>query len=447
MKDKLCQIGQYISDIDAFFFFAMLGFAFPLTIKTSLTGSGIISIYISQLIYILCGIYFFVQVFRERKIKDKIIMTYLLLCAWYVFVTIWRYLNGNAWYASLQVCFWTIIPVAIYILITMKKLDYKKICTGLYYAMSILNAVYFVYHIIIIGHLRSMFLGNINLIVFYSILGMYIYTFYYLQLNTNANKLLYIFNMEHSFFIILFSGSRAGVLVGVVSLFVLFILHMRNNRFVKSFVITVFTMLIIMVLSLTTNFCYSRDMFFRGTNLETVSKSIMVSIGKTDYSDQEIDNVMQNALDVENEQHLDELIQNASESGNAQDVLVLNDVGRIMMWENAVKEIKKSPLVATGVIGVYRSLNGNQLPHNIILEYWLTYGGIGILLWVILATEVLFDIFKKNWNEKKKLLYIVSYIIIAMTYSMVQPTMSNTFGPLLFWCGIGIFLTSKEKIL
>lgn len=447
MKDKLCQIGQYLSNIDAFFFFAMLGFAFPLTIKTSLTGSGIISIYISQLIYILCGIYFFIQVFRERKIKDKTIMTYLLLCAWYVFVTIWRYLNGNAWYASLQVCFWTIIPIAIYILISMKKLDYKKACTGLYYAMSILNALYFVYHIIIIGQLRSTFLGNINMIVFYSILGMYIYTFYYLQLNTNANKLLYVFNMEHSFFIILFSGSRAGVLVGVASIFVLFILHMRNNRFVKSFVITVFMMIIIMVLSLTTNFCWSRDMFFRGTNLGTVSESIMVSMGKTDLDAQRLSNVMQDASKVQNEQQLDSMIQSASESGNTQDVLALNDVGRIMMWKNAMEEIKKSPLVGTGVIGVYRSLNGNQLPHNVILEYWLTYGGIGVLLWVILAIEVLCDIFKRNWNEKKNLLYIVSYIIIAMAYSMVQPTMSNTFGPLLFWCGIGIFLTSKEKIL
>lgn len=416
--------------IEDIFFWVMLGFAFPVIFKTSLTHTGIIYVYISMLLYLFFGLFFLKVIIKTGKQEIKIIVSYLAICVWYAITLVYRYFTGGAWSASLQVCFWTIIPVTIYILMLMNVFDSKKVCARLYWAMTLLNFCSCIYCLIIVRSIRTDFLGNINMVVYFSVLGMFIYTFYYSNSNGRMNGLIYIFNMSYSVSVVLFSGSRAGVLTGVLALVLVVSLYIKNKKVMKSLGVVSLIMIIILFIALTTNFYGSKGLFFRGLNLGTISESLTSSK----------ENV------IADEHELNDLMEKASTSGNAEQVMVLNDIGRIMMWQNAVKEIKKAPLIGTGIVTVYRTSDGGQLPHNVILEYWLTYGGIGLLLWVVLAVQILYKVFKKCLSDRKRLLFILAYIATAMMYSMVEPTMTNTFGAFLFWCGVGIFSLTESGV-
>lgn len=427
--------------IEDIIFWAMIGFAFPLSIKTNLTNSGIINVYVTMFLYVFIGVFFLKTIIKKGKQEIKIVINYLALCVWYIITLFYRYFTGGAWSASLLICFWTIIPVTIYILMLVQALDCKKVCVRLYWAMTLLNFFSCIYSFLIVKSLRTDFLGNINMVVYYSVLGMFIYTFCYLKSDGKINRLVYIFNMSYSISVVLFSGSRAGVLTGAFTVIMLIVIYAKNKKVMKSLGVVSLIAIVLLFLSLGTNFYWSRDMLFRGLNLRTLSESVDISKkdGKTEQEGGKTE--QEKITDVK----LNQLIEEASVSGNTEQVMVLNDVGRIMMWENAIKEVKKAPLMGTGTVAVYRTAEGGQLPHNVILEYWLAYGGVGFLLWIILAFQVLYRAFKKCLSDRKALFLILAYIVAAMMFSMVEPTMSNTFGAFLFWCGVGIFSMTEEN--
>lgn len=139
-------------------------------------------------------------------------------------------------------------------------------------------------------------------------------------------------------------------------------------------------------------------------------------------------------------------METASKEGDIESVQVLNDMTRILMWRSAITEIKKSPLIGTGKIGIYRTPDGSQGAHNFFLEYWLVFGGIGVLIWIFLITYILFVLWTKTIQNRKLFCYTLLMLASAMAFSCVEPTLSNTFGPFIVWCTLGILLAYADEM-
>ena len=171
----------------------------------------------------------------------------------------------------------------------------------------------------------------------------------------------------------------------------------------------------------------------RGLNYSTIGTSISES--KNFAVD---DNIGESTL-------IQDAIKKANQNGDAEAVQVLNDMGRIFMWKSAVNEIKKSPLIGTGLIGIYKTAEGSQTAHNFLLEYWLAFGGIGVLIWIIFIVQILILIYKKTSRNRAYFFYILLVLFSAAAFSFVEPTLSSAVGPFIVWCSLGVLVSSVSK--
>lgn len=412
----------------------LMSFLFPIQIPVTFTGMGILTIYFAVILYIFPALLFLYKLFKHKLWKEKIVITYLGICIWYLFLFIYRFATKQYFYHSLEMAFWVIVPVSFFILLIFDELDYLKTIKSLFYAISFVNVYLFIYHVFIIKQLRSSMLGNINIVVFFCIISIFISSYYYLNLSTQKiDSFLYVFNMFYSLFAVLLSGSRAGVLVGVSSFLLLAIYYIRNKKFRKSIFITILLTAVVISYFVSTNIYGSRFYLARGFNYSTIGTSISES--KNFAVD---DNIGESTL-------IQDAIKKANQNGDAEAVQVLNDMGRIFMWKSAVNEIKKSPLIGTGLIGIYKTAEGSQTAHNFLLEYWLAFGGIGVLIWIIFIVQILILIYKKTSRNRAYFFYILLVLFSAAAFSFVEPTLSSAVGPFIVWCSLGVLVSSVSK--
>lgn len=408
--------------VENLIFVLMLGFMLPITLSVSFTNSGILYIYPSMFVYIVLGILFLSCLRNKAVLKHRLVLNYLALCVEYVIAFLYRLVSGGDYTNSLMTFFWTIMPVSVFLLLYIGKLNAEKVSSNLYWAMTVTNITSVIYHLLIIKTIRSTFFENVNNLVFYCILSVFINTFYYMNISKKFS-IFYIFNMCYCFFVLIMSGSRGGFLCGIflAIYYVIFCFFHRELR--KPIGLMFLAETVIIVIFLSTNLYYCRSFVERSMQIFGFSRSVEM------------------AQEIKNEKSDDEIVESMLDSvkeGNTDEVMAYNDLSRLKMWRNAIDEVKKAPLIGTGKVVVFRSVDGGQLPHNFILEYCIIYGGIGLILWGMLAIQVIVDAYKKK--QRGRFRYLMWFLFFTMMFSFVEPTLSNAVGPFLVWCGLGIFL-------
>lgn len=120
-------------------------------------------------------------------------------------------------------------------------------------------------------------------------------------------------------------------------------------------------------------------------------------------------------------------------------LIQISDGMREMLWKASAEEIRKSPIIGTGVVYFncqYGELVLQQGSHNLLLETWLVFGGIGAILFLLMiAGPILFFLIhiRKCENAFWTLLSLGGILGLAL----VQPLMSMVTVTSLFWALAG----------
>lgn len=424
-------------------FAVIIGFMLPISFSVSFTHSGILRVYPSMLVYIILGIFLLIYL-REKEIrKNKLVLNYLALCMMYVFAFLYRYATGGDCVSSLYVFFWTIMPVSIFLLIYAGKLNYLKVSINLYWSMTVTNIVSTIYHLFVLKALRSNFYENVNNVVFYCIAGVFIYIFYYKNISKKFS-FFYIFNVFYSFFVLIMSGSRLGFLCGILLAVYCVGLCIFSRELRMPTGLALLLEAVICAIFLSTNLYYCQSLVNRGIMIFGISENMdkIAEIKENKGNKGSIESKEEeNKEDKLSDDEIISAIEEQVKEGNTDAVMVYNDLGRIQMWENAIDEIKKAPLIGTGKIAVFRTADGGQLPHNFILEYWLIYGGMGLILWIVLMIQIIINTYKRT--QIRNFIAFLLFAAFSCAYSFAEPTLSNAFGPFLVWCGFGLYTSNN----
>ena len=110
----------------------LMSFLFPIQIPVTFTGMGILTIYFAVILYIFPALLFLYKLFKHKLWKEKIVITYLGICIWYLFLFIYRFATKQYFYHSLEMAFWVIVPVSFFILLIFDELDYLKTIKSLF---------------------------------------------------------------------------------------------------------------------------------------------------------------------------------------------------------------------------------------------------------------------------------------------------------------------------
>jgi O-antigen ligase len=243
-----------------------------------------------------------------------------------------------------------------------------------------------------------------------------------------------IFNLVYSLIIIIISGSRSGVLIGGLSFVASIILGIRRSKkVIMTYTISLILSILISLIMVTTNWYSAGDMFFRATTLNTLTKT--VSSLNMDITIEEASNKIVNISKQIESNNTD------NNSDGQEQILIYNDLSRILLWKNALSEIKKSPIMGTGVISfkVSDDYYPSQSAHNFILEYALTFGGMGLLIWIVFFLNLIIGSYKMVRGEKKRpFLWLLISILFICGYSLLQPTLSMPAVTSITWLIVGV---------
>lgn len=432
-------------DIKYIIFVVMvLSLLIPFNLSTSLTNSGIVKVYLANFIYLyFFGILFFVCLRKwkefERNTKKQLLL-YTCIGIIYFIVMIVRFLLSTSFYKSLEMFFWTYMAISMFFLVRLEILQREKFTRVLFVSITAINVVSFIYHILIVRSLRSEYLGNINIIVFFSIIGGFV-NFIYAFNCKKVNSFWVFFNVFYYTYVFIVSGSRAGLVLGGITTVFLLLYSYHKKILKKEISFGIFFAIIIATICIYFNFYYSRDLFLRGSNLGTIGDSIKDAKNSDEITYDAVERLTEISENVDVDEYTKEERLN--------EILKLNDVGRFSWWKEAIKEIKKSPLIGTGVVTVGNNgLGSNQAAHNFILEYWLIYGGIGIFFWMLFVLNILIDgiIRLKRAGYSDRIVFLIAFMVLVCAYSFVQPTLVSAVGPLLVWSSLSALFPDREGI-
>ena len=123
--------------------------------------------------------------------------------------------------------------------------------------------------------------------------------------------------------------------------------------------------------------------------------------------------------------------------------IVESDSMRGQLWAASIEEIKRSPLLGTGVSYFdckYGDIILEQSSHNFVLEIWLVFGGIGLIMYILIVTGGLvyfsYKIIQNKGNRLIPLFYLLSLSSILLL-ALVQPLLTMLPISSLFWLIVG----------
>lgn len=111
---------------------------------------------------------------------------------------------------------------------------------------------------------------------------------------------------------------------------------------------------------------------------------------------------------------------------------------RSMLRDKSIAEIKKSPIIGTGnAFFKYKigKMELEQSSHNIILEIWLIFGMIGLIIYLLLFSVIAKEGIILFIKRKDKRLYFTCMLSILSTIglAMFQPLMIMIIPNITFW--------------
>lgn len=402
-----------------------LGGLYPIIIKSSLTNSGIINVYVSYgiLLILWCYVYY-VWIGKRReynKIYNHLMMVYLLIGMSYAIITLIRLIRGDTFYKSIQMAVEIFFPVCIFMIIILKQIEWKEMLKILLNISTLINL--YVVCVIISKGFRSNIPFNTNTVVLLAIINLFYFGF---LTKTKTRILLIIFNISCAIIVILFSGSRTGFYLGITCCLLVFLIN-KNKKILS---IAFLSACALSMVIYATDFGYSQSLTERATNIGSLSAASDNTSSDTTVNFEEIDQKLEDAVS----------------NKDSDQILVASDMLRILLWKNAIYEIKKAPIIGTGEISFYTSPNSpQQTAHNFILEYALVFGDIGLFLWFIIAITILISYLYKNKNKCiQSKLQLPLFAASVCAFSMLQPTLSTLMITMFFWSIMGIFYVSPK---
>lgn len=451
----------------ALIFITVIAFIWPFTIETGLTKTGGISLYFSD--FILLGVCCFnlLTYYKNReKYSKKIVIiitewAFLAILLIYCIATIFRMVKGYYVYQSFEICFRTLAPLSLAIFIFKDKLTYKLWLRWVNYAITFVNVYSIVLHLFVYKYLRSDFLVNVNMVAFLCIVGVFVNA---LSFHYEAKNVIHIgiFGVNFCYYICVFCvvGSRAAAFMGALAIgssIVCFI----NKENIRYYLGAGICGIVVVATLWSVNFGFCRSLMMRGFNFTTISESVSGIFGANneDYSanlDSDTSTNIEDSKLTGEEKDNDVLPSSKTENKdleNEKDLsaeqiisesLLENDTTRFLFWKAAIDEIKKSPVLGTGKVGIADSEYGTQSAHNFVLEYCLVYGGLGFVAWLVFVMVYLANVIRKikRISIKRFIFGLFGLLCTTLGFSFFEVTLITTFGSLVVWIAVFLFTAS-----
>lgn len=449
--DKLYFSNKFFSTIknnmtQVVLFVLLVGFCFPIPISTEYTSSGIIILYLSDFLAVVLVILSTISVYRDRNQKDAwhkmramTCVFFWILVVWCVILTIYRFLADMVFYKAFMNFFRTSVPVCAMGAVLQKD-KIKNNIVVLNVSLSVIFIVVMITNLVN-NTVVTDILINRNMVVYICILGIFTSALllFYGQCST-MQKISIAFNTVFSIVYCITSGSRMGAYVSIFSIVGIALIFFRKKTFLLYALYSLSAALIISIM-MYTHICDAHFWVLRGFNINTVATSISAE-NNTDISDSSDKKYVDLLQSIRNEEKTGEEL-------SQEEILIINDIGRIEAWKNGIQRIRENPFFGTGDISVFKSEGGNQSSHNFLIDYAITYGLVGLVLWVIFVLVMIVPILKKaTWKERGLILFVLSTIF---GMALLQPFLTTCIGPYVAWlllyllCGrVSIEVDSKK---
>lgn len=271
------------------------------------------------------------------------------------------------------------------------------------------------------------FLDNINIYIYITIMLIPFAVFAIRESNKKRlpswiSRLSYI-NMGISMVITLVSGGRLGWLVMIFVLFISMFLIFGFRWYAwKRTLSLLLCCIIITAVSASFNFMQSRTNIYRSTS----------------YFLYKIPGFQESRLDI-----FDNISEEEDDLGDSIETTQESDRIRTTFWKNAWTSIKKNPILGAGTFAVAYKIDGEeQIPrpaHNFILEAWMGWGAIGLILYIVTWLYAAFYILT---NMRKMSVFMRLYCVLplsaAFLVSLLQSFAVLSFSAVyLMWFSVG----------
>ena len=298
------------------------------------------------------------------------------------------FLGGADFENFIQVIKVMFILFTIYYFIYYSNIGWKEINLSINIAL-ILNFLALIFGIMGITSIAGLmtsdgrwgtFMAYPGSLVKIGALGLYFNFLAFLIIRNLKTKIVHIILTFISLFVIYMDGSRTGMLVMVLTFFIIYLLYflMNYQKKLKLIILTVTGLLILVIVVL--------------FNLPILIQS---RIGIS--------------------------ILNLISTDSLSKGLALVDSARFMMLETAIEKIMQNPFIGTGAfstVGVYED-GTSMVVHNTYLQFWGDFGLVGLLgllllyfSWLYLLAKIFYKI-QLNPNNKENVLVAFSVLVLC----------------------------------
>lgn len=389
---------------------------------------------IPYIILVVLGIIFFIGILRKKyALKGLTRLMFFLVFALgvvYAGVTVLRFLNGGVASArpSLYLAMSILFSTAIYFSYYFSILPNRHFKRDILLMLSMTNFFQLIIGLFIYGGLRASFLLE-NIMVYIFLVAVTL-PLLFIFLNRSQNKLakfaIYS-NIIVGVTFVSLSGSRAGVLLIWGILFSCFIMNLivYKREMLKKFAVILLGTVCLAGVLYATNAMNARESVNRA--------SFSYNIGE-----EQLDAVEQNPESSQSKDIIEEIRQ--------------SDFLRSALWEKSVAEIIKSPVVGTGVVYfecTYGPIVLQQGSHNIVMEVWLTFGLIGLVVYGLLYLSVVIYLIRKMVKGKNKAIpamYLLS-MCGAFALALLQPLMVMLLPNMFLWLVLSNGVKENDSVL
>lgn len=368
---------------------------------------------IPYMLLLLLSVSAFYRFWKDRKNSDNIIKINLYiiiaLLLTYMFVFVVRLLRsgfGTAWltfYPAIVVIF------AGFIFLAFKTgiFKYEYLHRDIIVIVFILTINQLFFGFFTYGGIRASKLLE-NIMVFNSVIISYLPLQLFwiftnrMEKHCFKNFVVSMCNIILSIVMVIASGSRSAILILFVLVFLMSVINLTSRRNV---------MLIIGIITLSVTALFTMN--------ASNSFGIKSSIERTSSSIFKPGELKEEASEVSI---------NINESNQI----------RSMLRDKSIAEIKKSPIIGTGnAFFKYKigKIELEQSSHNIILEIWLIFGMIGLIIYLLLFSVIAKEGIILFINRKDKRLYFTCMLSILsiIGLAMFQPLMIMIIPNITFW--------------
>lgn len=371
-------------------------------------------------IFLACGILYRMQK-KEYKLSNlarKIFFALFFLSAIYITVSLLRWMIYGFAFArhSLYLAMSVFAGSIMFFSVDSNMLPYQYHKRDTLFIVSFLNVMQFIISCVTFGGVRASYLlENImvyNCVVTAFLPQLFIILYHSISKKVNACSLI---NIMVSIIFVTLSGSRSAAyviwgvfLVGIAAQMTL----RRRTAWLQCFV-----MLLVIPAAITV--LYQMNIWDAKAALDRSFFSHAIETRGVAYG---MD------LPIQQNTELTEVTRGIVESDNM----------RAELWRESINEIKKNPVLGTGVTyfdSHFGTLVLQQSAHNVILEIWLVFGGFGLVIYISLMAMVIFYLIVHFFKMKLKIIFIAHLLSITsiLILALVQPLMVMFYPSVIYW--------------